>query len=282
MIITVRIPILRSWSKRWRMPSLTTSLRWTTPSTSGWAPPVSATTSGVPPPVATPSTTPSSPSGTLPPCSVTHRLTESVGALADREAVQVHPAHAGLGGEGHQGGVADVAFPDVEPLLGQHHDGATFRRLVGQAGQLGRCGEALLGDAGQREELRGLAVAERDGAGLVQEQRRAVARRLDRPARHGEHVVLHQAVHAGDADRRQQGADGRRDEADQQGDQDDDLLLGVGVDGERLQGHHGQQEDDRQAGQQDVECDLVRRLLPLGPLDQGDHAIEERLARPWR
>ena len=49
VIITVRIPIARSSSKRLRRPSLTTSFSWTTPS----ACPFSATTSGVPPPTAT-------------------------------------------------------------------------------------------------------------------------------------------------------------------------------------------------------------------------------------
>jgi hypothetical protein len=42
-----------------------------------------------------------------------------------------------------------------------------------------------------------------------------VAGRFDRAARHREHVVLHQAIHAGDADRRDQRADGRRDQAHQ-------------------------------------------------------------------
>jgi hypothetical protein len=38
-------------------------------------------------------------------------------------------------------------------------------------------------------------------------------------------------------------------------------------------------EDDGQADQQNVQRDLVRRLLPLGALHQLDHAIEER--RSW-
>ena len=38
----------------------------------------------------------------------------------------------------------------------------------------------------------------------------------------------------------------------------------------------------RHADQQDVEGDLVRRLLALGALDQRDHAVEEALARPCR
>ncbi len=51
-----------------------------------------------------------------------------------------------------------------------------------------------------------------------------------------------------------------------------------GEDRERLQRHHGEQEDDRQRGQQDVQRDLVRRLLPGRALDQGDHPVDERLA----
>ena len=56
-------------------------------------------------------------------------------------------------------------------------------------------------------------------------------------------------------------------------------LGGVGVDGEGLQGDDGQQEDDGQPGQQDVEGDLVGRLLAAGPFDQGDHPVDEALAR---
>ena len=51
-----------------------------------------------------------------------------------------------------------------------------------------------------------------------------------------------------------------------------------GVDRERPQRHDGGEEGDRQAGEQDVERDLVRRLAPLRALDERDHAVEERLA----
>ena len=60
------------------------------------------------------------------------------------------------------------------------------------------------------------------------------------------------------------------------------VLLGFGVDGERLQRDDGEQEDDREPGEQDVERDLVRRLLPLGAFDERDHPVEERLARLGR
>jgi hypothetical protein len=39
-------------------------------------------------------------------------------------------------------------------------------------------------------------------------------------------------------------------------------------------------ENDGEADQQNIEGDLVRRLLPFGALDQPDHAVEE--GRAWR
>ena len=50
------------------------------------------------------------------------------------------------------------------------------------------------------------------------------------------------------------------------------------VQGERLQRDHGQQEDQGEAGDQDVERDFVGRLLPLGAFHQRDHAVEEGFA----
>ena len=112
----------------------------------------------------------------------------------------------------------------------------------------------------------------------LEEQRVHVAGGFDRPPRHRQHVVLHQPVHAGDADRRQQAADRRRNQADEQRHQHEQRLRRARVDRERLQRDDGDQEHDRQAGEQDVERDLVRRLLPLGAFDERDHAIEEGLA----
>ena len=88
-------------------------------------------------------------------------------------------------------------------------------------GELRRVRQIAFAHARQRHELRRLAVAERDRAGLVEQQRVDVARRLDRAAGHGEHVEAHQPVHAGDADRRKQRADGGRDQGHEQRDQDD-------------------------------------------------------------
>ena len=44
------------------------------------------------------------------------------------------------------------------------------------------------------------------------------------------------------------------------------------------QGGADDQEDDREAGQQDVQGDLVGRLLALGAFHQADHAVQEALA----
>ena len=51
---------------------------------------------------------------------------------------------------------------------------------------------------------------------------------------------------------------------------------------ERPERHRRHQEDDRQAGEQDRERDLVRRPLALRALDEGDHPVEEGLARVGR
>ena len=53
-----------------------------------------------------------------------------------------------------------------------------------------------------------------------------------------------------------------------------------GVDGERLEVTTAiRKMMVSTLGEQDREGDLVERLLPLGPLDEGDHLVEEALAR---
>ena len=55
--------------------------------------------------------------------------------------------------------------------------------------------------------------------------------------------------------------------------------LMAGVAGEGDERHAGEEEDDRQPDEQDVQRDLVRRLLARGPLNERDHPVEEGLAR---
>ena len=167
---------------------------------------------------------------------------------------------------------------DAVPL-GEDDDRAALRRLVGQRGHLRRLGQLRGVHPRHRHELGRLAVAERDRAGLVEQQHVAVARGLDRAAGEGEHVAADQAVHAGDPDRREQRPDRGRDQRDQQRDQRRLRELGVGEERERAQRDDHDDEDQGQRDQQDAERDLVRRLAPLRALDQRDHPVEERLAR---
>jgi len=48
---------------------------------------------------------------------------------------------------------------------------------------------------------------------------------------------------------------------------------------ERPQRHDRGDKGDGQAGEEDVECDLVRRLAPGRAFDERDHPVEERLPR---
>ena len=61
-----------------------------------------------------------------------------------------------------------------------------------------------------------LSIAERDRAGLVEQQHVDVAGRFHGAAGGRNHVRLHHAAHAGHTDGRQQAADRRRNEAHQQ------------------------------------------------------------------
>ncbi len=184
VIITVRMPIRRISSNRSRMPSLTTSLRWMTPRARArpvlrarrpraayrprwrWSRPASPT-------AATSS----------PPCSRTQATHRRRRALADLARGEVDARHPGLGGELHEVRLRQLAgAPLTEAVggLGEYDDRAALRRLVGEAGELCRIGELRLADAVDRQELARLPVAQRDGAGLVEQQRVHVAGRLDR------------------------------------------------------------------------------------------------------
>ena len=138
-------------------------------------------------------------------------------------------------------------------------------------------------DAGRRRDRRREAVAVGDGAGLVEQDDVDVAGGLDGAAAHGQHVEARDAVHAGDADGRQEAADGGRDEADEERHERD------GADGLARRTGRTAAASRRPCRNTMVrpasrigERDLVGRPLPLGALDERDHAIEERLARIGR
>ena len=206
-------------------------------------------------------------------------LADDAGGLAAGGG-EVDTAHAGLGGEGHEDGRGggEVAAAEAEFILGEHDDAAALGGLVGEGSKLGGIGELLAGDAGGGEEVGGLAVAERDGAGLVEEKHVDVARGLDGAAGGGEDVALQEAVHARDADRAEQAADGGGNQADQQRDQRRERKGDARVGAEGLEGDDDEDEDERERGEQDRERDLVGRLLAGRALDKADHVVEEALA----
>lgn len=97
--------------------------------------------------------------------------------------------------------------------------------------------------------------------------------------RHRENAALDEAVHARDTDCREQRSDGRRDQADEECDQLDRILLVPRVQAHRADGYDGEEEDDRQRREQDVERNLVGCLLTRGAFDERDHPVHERTAR---
>ena len=279
VIITVRMPIWRSSSKRSLMPPLTMSFRWTTPSTQlSWA-----TTSGVPPDCGDALHELVELGGRAPPFSATNRLTASAAPLRRLRPSRSTPLMRVEAENGMNCVLAELLLAEPEPLLGEDDDRASLGRLVGERGELGDLGELELLDAVDRQELGRLAVAERDRAGLVEQEHVDVARGLDRAARHRQHVALDEPVHAGDADRREQRADRRRDERDEKRDQDGLRELRC-----RRRCANGRSVT---SAARNVIVRPARRMLSaisfgrlpaLRALDERDHAVEERLARLLR
>jgi hypothetical protein len=142
----------------------------------------------------------------------------SLRALANLRAVEIHAGHPGLRGEGNEGRVLPGQFAAAQSvfLLSQARRSSgppAFRR---RSKPVARRRPIGFSHAGRWIELRRLAIAQRDRAGFVEQQNVHVAGSLDRPAGHGDHVALDHAVHARDADGRQQAADGGGNQADQQ------------------------------------------------------------------
>ena len=204
------------------------------------------------------------------------------GSLADAASVgHVDARTLGFGGEFHHPHADHRHRVGADPFGGaQLDDGFAFGGRVGDGREHAHAHESLGGDAVGGMEARGLAVADGDGAGLVQEQRVDVAGGLDGLARLGDDVGLQGAVHAGDADGRQQAADGGRDQADEQRDERRDGDIGPHIVGEGLERGADDDENEREPGQQDRQRDFVGRLLARGAFDQGDHPVEETLAGP--
>ena len=187
-------------------------------------------------------------------------------ALAQARAVEVDAAHPRLRGERDE-----VACCCVARARGSR-TAWRARRSSGPRGSRRRAttiwaasASVRLGHAGHRHERGRLAVAERDRPGLVEEQDVDVARGLDRPAREGEDVATDEAVHAGDADGRQQRADRGRDERDEERDECRGRGLGVRRSAKGPQRDDDGEEDPasgRRGGSSAISFGVLRRSAP--------------------
>ena len=186
------------------------------------APFFAATTSGVPPRPAMSSTMSMSSTGTVPPFSSTQRRTESAAPLRMLRPSKSTPLIrvCAVNGDELARPRARGARARSAPAASTRIDrpsGVSSARLESSAASASSRSSSF----GRGTELGRLAGAVRDGAGLVEQQRVHVTRRFDRPAAHRQHVAADEAVHARDADRREQAADRGRDQAHQQRDQHD-------------------------------------------------------------
>ena len=145
------------------------------------------------------------------------------GALPHLATAGVHPAHPGRAEKGMKvGGNCPLPPACRSRRANRSFASTTMLRPSGvssarDASWHGR--PAPRSPRRQRHELDCLAISKGDRAGLVEQQGVHVAGRFHRPAADRDHIVLGQAIHPGDADRGEQPANGRGDEADQQRDQ---------------------------------------------------------------
>ena len=178
----------------------------------------------------------------------------------------------------------DVPLPDPVLLLGEDDDAAALRCLVGQRRELGGVGQVALGDSGGGEK----AVACRFPRVMVPvlSSRRTSTSPAASTARPDMAITFAWII--------------RSMPAIPMADSSPPMVVGMrqtrratstvtvtgvpwparvhAVERVRQQGGGGEQEDDGEPRQQDVQRDLVRRLLALGALDHGDHAVEEGFA----
>ena len=176
-------------------------------------------------------------------------------------------------------GSCNFAPAQSELLLRQHDDAAAFRRFVGQRAQVARRRPGRSGSTpGAGMKRRRHAIAERDRAGLIEQQHIHVARRFDGAAAHRQDIALQHAIHA----------------AMPMALSSPPMVVGIrqtssaistgigecraGINAERLQRDADEQENERQRREQNRERDFVRRFLPFRAFDQRDHAVEKAVA----
>ena len=131
-------------------------------------------------------------------------------------ATHISTGQARLGAEGDQRHAATLGHLHRVQRCQVLDDGLALGRVVALRGQQRRLGQIRRRHPRRLDHGAAAAVAKGDGAGLVQQQGVHVARRLHGAAGLGDDVEAHQAIHTGDADGREQAADGGRDQRHQQ------------------------------------------------------------------
>ena len=154
--------------------------------------------------------------------SVSHILLHGFcGAFADFVAVIIYAAHAGFGSKRGERHIFVGKGPATNAicLFCQHDHTPSLRCLIRQRGELGGIGQFRFTCAVDRNERGCLTVAQGDGARFIQHQNIHIPCRFNGSAAHGQHICLVQPAHTGNADCREQCADGGRRKADKQSDQ---------------------------------------------------------------
>ena len=222
VIITVLMPMRRSSAKRSLMSGFTTSFRWMTPSSRS----PSARPSGVPPERAMRSTAARNAGGSTnsrPVASPANLRMASTAPLRSLRAPISMPDSRVVAENSMKplrGGASGMADPVL--LLGQRDDRAALGRLVGKAGEQGRLGRLMLATPGTGMTSVAMRLPKVMvpvlSSSSVSTSPAASTARPDMAST----LKLQQPVHAGDADGRQQAADGGRNERDEQRDQHGD------------------------------------------------------------
>src|SRR5262249_51373408 len=94
------------------------------------------------------------------------------GALSKLASIEVDATHTRVCSERNECRLMlwNVTSPQAVFLFGEDYNGAALRGLIGEARQLRRIGQFFVGHTGDGKELRGLTIAQRDRAGLVEKQ----------------------------------------------------------------------------------------------------------------
>ncbi|MNC16256.1 hypothetical protein D3C75_641050 [compost metagenome] len=117
--------------------------------------------------------------------------------FANHAVLNINAAHPGLRSEWYKGGmqVLHITFAQVKALFCQHHNAAAFRCFIGKRRKLRRIGQCFFINTWSWQEIRGLAVAKRNGAGFIQQQNIYVASRFYGTPAGGNHVCTQHTAH---------------------------------------------------------------------------------------